>query len=71
MLIVSFVQEIVKKKGKMQTISFTKLHQDLKDRSDLMITRDMYEDALRDLQDVGLISLVSKSTIRINQVAAS
>jgi len=65
------LKEIVKKKGKMQTINFTKLHQELKERSDLMITRDMYEDALRDLQDINLISLVSKSTIRINQAAAS
>lgn len=60
---------IVSKKGKMQTINFTKLWQELKERSDLMITRDMYEDALRDLQDINVVSLVSKSTIRINQAA--
>ena len=64
-----FFQGIVSKKGKMQTINFTKLWQELKDRSDLMITRDMYEDALRDLQDINVVSLVSKSTIRINQAA--
>jgi len=60
---------IVEKKGKMQTINYNKLWTELRDRSDVQITRDMYEDALRDLQDVGQLSLVSKQTIRINQTA--
>jgi hypothetical protein len=32
-----------------------------------MITRDMFEDALKDLSDDGLITLTGRTTIRINQ----
>ena len=31
-----------------------------------MITRDMFEDALKDLSDDGVISLTGRTTIRIN-----
>ena len=31
-----------------------------------MITRDMFEDALKDLSDDGLITLTGRATIRVN-----
>lgn len=31
-----------------------------------MITRDMYEDALKDLSDEDMITLTGRTTIRIN-----
>ena len=33
-----------------------------------MITREMYEDALKDLSDEGLITLTGRTTIRVNKV---
>ena len=41
---------------------------DLKESSDLMVTRDMYEDALKDLSDDGVITLTGRTTIRVNIV---
>ena len=31
-----------------------------------MITRDMFEDALKDLSDDGIITLTGRATIRVN-----
>ena len=33
-----------------------------------MITREMYEDALKDLSDEGLITLTGRTTIRVSKV---
>ncbi len=32
-----------------------------------MITREMYEDALKDLLDEGLLTLTGRATIRVNK----
>ncbi len=32
-----------------------------------MITREMYEDALKDLSDKGLLTLTGRATIRVNK----
>jgi len=55
------------KKYKTATASYDKLFADFRSSSDIQITRDMFEDALRDVQDDGSISMAGRSTIRINQ----
>jgi len=58
---------IEKRPGKAQTLNYLKTWNELKDSSDLMVTRDMYEDALKDLSDDGVITLTGRTTIRVNQ----
>ena len=58
---------IEKRPGKAQTLNYLKTWNELKDNSDLMVTRDMYEDALKDLSDDGVITLTGRTTIRVNQ----
>merc|ERR1711973_113636 len=60
------LKALIEKKGKVQTLNYLKTWNDLKESSDLMVTRDMYEDALKDLSDDGLITLTGKTTIRVN-----
>ena len=58
---------IEKRPGKAQTLNYLKTWNELKENSDLMVTRDMYEDALKDLSDDGVITLTGRTTIRVNQ----
>lgn len=60
------LKALIEKKGKVQTLNYLKTWNDLKESSDLMVTRDMYEDALKDLSDDGLITLTGRTTIRVN-----
>ena len=63
------LREVIDKKGKkVQTINYLKTWNDLKEASDVMITRDMFEDALKDLSDDGVITLTGRTTIRVNIV---
>jgi len=61
---------LLKKKGKAPTIGYDKLLADFRANSDIQITRDMYDDALKDLMDENLLSMSGRTTIRINQIAA-
>jgi len=60
------LKDLVKRKGKVQTINYQKTWNELKEASDVMITRDMFEDALKDLSDDGIITLTGRATIRVN-----
>ena len=62
------LKSLIEKKGKVQTLNYLKTWSDLKESSDLMVTRDMYEDALKDLSDDGVITLTGRTTIRVNLV---
>ena len=63
------LREVIDKKGKkVQTINYLKTWNDLKEASDVMITRDMFEDALKDLSDDNVITLTGRTTIRINHL---
>lgn len=50
-----------------QTIAYSKLYQELRENSDIMITREMFEDAVKDLQDDDVIVMVGRSTVRIHR----
>lgn len=54
-----------KAKTKAQSLAYQKVFSEFKEQSDMMITREMFEDALRDLQDDGFLTVVGKSSIRI------
>ena len=58
---------IEKRPGKAQVLNWLKTWNDLKENSDIMVTRDMFEDALKDLSDDGAITLTGRTTIRVNQ----
>ncbi|CAG0884263.1 unnamed protein product [Darwinula stevensoni] len=64
--IANAVKKLIKSKEKMATIAQQKLFQELRESSDIMITREMFEDALREVQDEELITITGR-TIRINQ----
>ncbi|KAF2900573.1 hypothetical protein ILUMI_05615 [Ignelater luminosus] len=59
------VKSLIEEKGNVPTINYQKLLAELKQKSDLMITREQYEDALKDLQDDGMIVVMGRSTIRV------
>merc|ERR1712083_926495 len=60
------LKDLISKKGKVNTINYQKTWNELKEHSDLMITRDMFEDALKDLSDDNVITLTGRATIRVN-----
>ncbi|KAK6643233.1 hypothetical protein RUM43_004738 [Polyplax serrata] len=49
-----------------QTMNLGKLLTEFRQTSQLMITKEMFEDALKDLQDDGVVVMVNKNTIRIH-----
>ncbi|XP_060524654.1 DNA replication licensing factor MCM4 [Cylas formicarius] len=58
------LKKLIDEKGKVPTLNYQKLFTELKEQSNVMITREQYEDALKELQDDGLIAILGKS-IRI------
>merc|ERR1712241_1290385 len=68
LLVKNALKALIDKKGKIQTLQYLKTWNDLKESSDLMVTRDMYEDSLKDLSDDGVITLAGRTTIRVNLV---
>merc|ERR1712112_317593 len=64
------LKALLKKKSKTPTIGYDKLLADFRSTSDIQITRDIYDDALKDLMDENLLAMSGRSTIRINQIAA-
>lgn len=60
------LQKLIEKKDKIHILSQQKLFAEIKQSSELLITRDMFEDALRELQDNGLITIIGRSSIRIS-----
>ncbi|KAA0189047.1 hypothetical protein HAZT_HAZT004670 [Hyalella azteca] len=59
------LRKLLQTKGKSGTHNMQKIYGELKEASDIMITREMYEDALRDLQDDDFLTCAGKSTIRV------
>lgn len=59
------LKKVIETKGKVPTINYQKLFEELKNQSQLMVTREQYEDALKDLQDDGYIVVMGKTSIRV------
>jgi len=48
-------------------VAYSRLYQELREQSDIMVTREMFEDAIKDLQDDDVITMMGRSTIRISR----
>jgi len=59
------LKKMITSKEKVVTLSYQKTFAEFKESSQLMITREMFEDALKDLQDDGVIIVMGKSTLRV------
>ncbi|GIY26646.1 DNA replication licensing factor mcm4-A [Caerostris extrusa] len=60
------LRKILQAKGKTtKTFNYAKIFDELKSQSDIMITRDMFEEVLKDLQDDEFIAVTGRSTIRL------
>ncbi|XP_076235043.1 disc proliferation abnormal [Calliopsis andreniformis] len=60
------LQKLIESKDKVHVLNQQKLFAEIRQSSELMVTRDMFEDALRELQDNGLITVIGRSSIRIS-----
>jgi len=63
--LVNTIRRFLEKKGKTATLNSQKLHLELKESSSWVITREMFEDALKELQDEGILVVTGKTTIRL------
>lgn len=60
------VRKLLQSKGKTTKVfNYAKIYEELKAQSDIMITRDMFEEVLKDLQDDEFVIVTGKSTIRV------
>jgi len=59
------LKAILEKKGKVVTHSYSKILEEFRSNSEIQITRDMYDDALKDLSDQRYLTRTNQS-IRIN-----
>ncbi|XP_035785271.1 DNA replication licensing factor MCM4-like isoform X1 [Anopheles albimanus] len=65
--LVSSIKANLNAKGKISTIPHQKLFGEIKEASQMLVTKEQFEDALKELQDEGMIVIVGNNTIRINQ----
>ncbi|KAF5280273.1 hypothetical protein FQR65_LT03081 [Abscondita terminalis] len=65
--LVATIKKAIQSKENVPSINYQKLLTELKESSNFMITREQYEDALKDLQDDGLIVVMGRTTIRLCQ----
>lgn len=62
------LKTLIQNKGKTSTsLNIPKLLAEFRENSQLMVTKEMFEDALRDLQDDNLIIVVNKTTLRLQK----
>nr|CAD7431940.1 unnamed protein product [Timema monikensis] len=59
------LKKLITSKGQVKTLNYPKIFSELKEGSQVMVTREMFEDALKDLQDDGFIIVMGKNTIRV------
>ncbi|XP_071174177.1 DNA replication licensing factor mcm4-A-like [Mytilus galloprovincialis] len=60
------LKKLIKEKGKVPTLKQPKLLEEFKERSDFPVTKDMFEDALKELQDEDFL-IVTNKLIRLCQ----
>uniref|UniRef100_A0A182ILA0 DNA replication licensing factor MCM4 n=1 Tax=Anopheles atroparvus TaxID=41427 RepID=A0A182ILA0_ANOAO len=63
--LVASIKSSLKSKGKISTIPYQKLFGEIKEASQVLITKEQFEDALKELQDEGVIVIVGNNTIRV------
>ncbi|XP_050597960.1 DNA replication licensing factor MCM4 [Bombus affinis] len=60
------IQKLIESKDKIHILNQQKLFAEIKQSSELLVTRDMFDDALRELQSNGLITVIGRNNIRIS-----
>ncbi|XP_053687480.1 DNA replication licensing factor MCM4 [Sabethes cyaneus] len=63
--LVNSIKDNLKAKGKISTLPYQKLFGEIKEASQVLVTKEQFEDALKELQDEGVIVIVGNNTIRI------
>jgi len=63
--LITAIKDLLKKKGNIPTIPYQKLFTEIKENSQILITKEQFEDALKDMQDEGVVVVLSKNTIKI------
>jgi len=63
----STMKKILETKHKTAAISKDKLFLEMKEQSQIQITKEMFEDVLKDLQDEGVLVYSGKATVRLCQ----
>ncbi|XP_973671.2 DNA replication licensing factor MCM4 [Tribolium castaneum] len=59
------MKKLIESKGKVPTINYQKLLAEMREGSSVMVTREQFEDALKDLQDEGMIVVMGRTSIRV------
>ncbi|XP_015516806.2 DNA replication licensing factor MCM4 [Neodiprion lecontei] len=59
------IRSLIESKGKIPTLNYQKIFTEIKEASQILITREMFEDSLKELQDDGFIIVIGKNTIRV------
>ncbi|XP_012232001.1 DNA replication licensing factor MCM4 [Linepithema humile] len=63
--LVEALKKLIKEKDKAPTLNYQKIFTELKESSNVLVTREMFEDALRELQDNGVVIVTGKNAIRV------
>ncbi|KAI4499768.1 hypothetical protein M0802_005024 [Mischocyttarus mexicanus] len=59
------LKKLIQTKNKTSMLNYQKFFTEFRGASDVLVTREMFEDALKDLQEDGIIIIVGKNSIRI------
>ncbi|XP_043464971.1 DNA replication licensing factor MCM4 [Leptopilina heterotoma] len=65
LLLTNAVKKIIEEKDTLRTLSYQKLFAEIRSTSETFVTKEMFDDALRNLQDEDVIKILSKNTIRL------
>ncbi|KAF7387318.1 hypothetical protein HZH68_012995 [Vespula germanica] len=63
--LIETLKKLIQSKSKTSMLNYQKIFAELRGASDVLVTREMFEDALKDLQDDGVLIVVGKNAIRI------
>lgn len=63
--LIASIKNNLKKRVKVPTIPYQKLFNEIRETSQTFITREQFEDALKEIQDEGIIVVMGKNTIRV------
>ncbi|XP_035741131.1 DNA replication licensing factor MCM4-like [Vespa mandarinia] len=63
--LIEALKKLIQSKSKTSMLNYQKIFTELRGASDVLVTREMFEDALKDLQDDGVLIVVGKNAIRI------
>ncbi|XP_060571746.1 DNA replication licensing factor MCM4-like [Ruditapes philippinarum] len=58
------LKKLIQEKGKVATLKQVKLYEELRERSDVPVPRDLFEEALKELQDEDFL-IVTNKVIRL------